>query len=59
MQSLTNVCSLPAQASNVTSSAAAGSKMQGTVVIDSAVILLEGKTLPATISDISMIQRLT
>ena len=37
-----------AQASNVTSSkAAAPSSMQGTVVRDSAVILLEGKTLPA------------
>ena len=37
-----------AQASNVTSSkAAAPSIMQGTVVRDSAVILLEGKTIPA------------
>src|SRR5437588_9410385 len=37
-----------AQASNVTSSkTAAPSSMQGTVVRDSAVILLEGKTIPA------------
>ena len=37
-----------AQANNVTSSkAVAPSSMQGTVVRDSAVILLEGKTLPA------------
>jgi hypothetical protein len=35
-----------AQSSNVTSSKAA-SKMQGTVVRDSAVILFEGKTIPA------------
>jgi hypothetical protein len=36
-----------AQASNVTSSKAASPSMQGTVVRDSAVVLLEGKTLPA------------
>src|SRR5712691_12698502 len=42
------ITSAYAQASNVTSSkAAAPSSMQGTVVRDSAVILLEGKTLPA------------
>ena len=42
------ITSAHAQASNVTSSkAAAPSSMQGTVVRDSAVVLLEGKTLPA------------
>jgi hypothetical protein len=43
------ITSAYAQASNVTSSskAAVPSSMQGTVVRDSAVILLEGKTLPA------------
>jgi hypothetical protein len=42
------ITSAYAQASNVTSSkAAAPGSMQGTVVRDSAVILLEGKTLPA------------
>ena len=42
------IVSAYAQASNVTSSkAAAPSSMQGTVVRDSAVILLEGKTIPA------------
>jgi hypothetical protein len=43
------ITSAYAQASNVSSSskAAAPSSMQGTVVRDSAVILLEGKTLPA------------
>ena len=43
------ITSAYAQASNVTSSskAATPSSMQGTVVRDSAVILLEGKTLPA------------
>ena len=43
------ITSAYAQASNVTSSskAAAPSSMQGTVVRDSAVILLEGKTIPA------------
>jgi hypothetical protein len=35
------------QSSNVTSSRAAASNTQGTVVRDSAVILLEGKTIPA------------
>jgi hypothetical protein len=42
------ITSAYAQASNVTpSKPAAPSSMQGTVVRDSAVILLEGKTLPA------------
>lgn len=42
------ITSAYAQASNVTSSkAAALSSMQGTVIRDSVVILLEGKTLPA------------
>ena len=42
------ITSAYAQASNVTSSSkATPSSMQGTVSIDSAVILLEGKTLPA------------
>jgi hypothetical protein len=43
------IANVSAQASNATSSssAAAPSSMQGTVVRDSAVILLEGKTLPA------------
>src|SRR5438552_566159 len=36
-----------AKASNATSSAAAPKSMQGTVARDSAIILLEGKTLPA------------
>jgi hypothetical protein len=41
------ITSAYAQASNVTSKAVAPSSMQGTVVRDSAVILLEGKTIPA------------
>ena len=41
------ITSAHAQASNVTSSQIAASNTQGTVVRDSAVILLEGKTIPA------------
>ena len=41
------ITSAYAQASNMTSSKATPSSIQGTVVRDSAVILLEGKTLPA------------
>lgn len=41
------ITNVSAQAANVTSQGAAPSSTQGTIVRDSAVILLEGKTIPA------------